>query len=369
MDFVYCPNGHANRPGTRICAVCRSLIQPPPVAPPPLRNSSILLPAEPSSAAPEPETELVTPRRNRNRLWVWLLLLAGLLGALALVIWAFFYLPSRTQTASPTPARNSTVAGVALETSEPPATDLPLPTATVETLSTSPPTVEEPSPTTVFTITPLSTIVGVVITPTFSFDSEANLLQNGDFARGWADGWVSITNGRSSLVEVRPVDDEPNMNAIHLEQDGAGYLKVAQRVVLTYPIEGLVFRARVRAAGTSNGDAEGRGMLILQYEGADGEPVGASIWLDGSSDSTELWDNVLSPSLTMPFVRHSLDEGWQDLTIDLGREFADELAGLSPLDVFQLTVTLAVANSDTCRPGNCEATLDVTGLSLAPRLP
>ncbi len=385
MDFVYCPNGHANRPGTRICAFCRALIEQraprpaaaPPPPPPPAAPSrpSASSPAEALAAAPEPAPTATTaaapPRKKRNWLWLLLLLLLGLVGLLALAVMAFFYPGGRAEEAQPTTVVATTAAVIVVNTPELAPTDPPLPTATLEEIS-PPPTesADEASPTAVSTITPLSTIVGVVITPTFSFGPDTNLLQNGDFASDWANGWSSEINGESNRVEVRPLDDEPDVNALHLEQSGPGYVKIAQRIVLTYPIEGLEFQARIRAAGTAGGVAEGRGMLILQYEDFNGDPIGASIWLDGSAESTDLWDtNPMSPLAGLPVAEHTLGEGWQTLTIDLGREFSDELAEISPIDVVQLTIIVAVVNSDACGAGGCAAALDAADLFLAPNLP
>ena len=81
MEPVFCPNGHPNRPGTRVCAVCRALIPP----------SRPVAPAKPStpakSGAPSAEPPPV-PRRagigyGLPALLLLLLVAAGL-AALAL---------------------------------------------------------------------------------------------------------------------------------------------------------------------------------------------------------------------------------------------------------------------------------------------
>lgn len=367
MDFVYCPNGHANRPGTRICAVCRALVEqhtPQPTAAPPPRDPDDPRPIETNEAVPP-----AGPAKRRSRLWLWLLLLLGLCGLLTLAVVALFYPLTHSQQEQPTPIVAAGAAVIADNTPEPIPTDPPLPTATIEVLPSPTEIAEEPSPTAIPTITPLSTIIGVVITPTFSFAPGMNLLQNGNFADDWANGWSSEMNGDFNLVDVRPVDDDPNANMVHLEQTGPGYLRIAQRVVLTYPVEGLEFQMRVRATEAGNGAAEGRGALILQYEDFNGEPIGASIWTSGSAASDGLWDTLLAPLAGLPFAEHTLDESWQALTVDLGREFADELTGLSPMDVFQLTVILGVVNSDACEPAGCGAMIEATDLLLAPNLP
>lgn len=367
MDFVYCPNGHANRPGTRICAVCRALVEQrapqSAAAPTSRRHSAPLPPTGKPETAPSPEAAPVdtSPDKKKSRAWVWLLLLLCLLGLLALAVLASFYLPNRTQVQQPTPVTRSTAAAVAINPTDP-----PLPTPTLATLPTPTGSVAEPSPTAVSTITPIGTVVGVVITPTFPFSPDSNMLQNGDFADNWANGWASEASGEANLIELRAMEDESGTNELHMEQTGSGHLQIAQRVVLTYPVELLEFQARVRAAGTA---ADGRGALILLYEDFNGKPIGASIWLDSKAGSTELLEALLSLPSGIPVAGRILDEGWQDLTIDLGQEFAEELTGLSPIDVAQLTVILAVVNSDNCKSGACAATLDAAALSLIPRKP
>lgn len=366
MEFVYCPNGHANRPGTRICAVCRALVEqraPQSAAPTSRWHSPPPSPAEQLEAAAFPEAAPIdtSPVKKKSRAWLWLLLLIGLLGSLMLAVLAFFYIPNLTQVQQPTPAAQSTAAAGVINPTNP-----PLPTPTLAALPTPAESVAEPSPTAVPTITPIGTVVGVVITPTFSFNPDSNMLQNGDFADNWANGWASEASGEANLIELRPMEDEPDTNELHMEQTGLGHLQIAQRVVLTYPIELFEFQARVSATGTA---ADGRGALILLYEDFNGKPIGASIWLDSVAGNTELLETLLSLPPGIPVAGRTLDEGWQNLTIDLGHEFAEELTGLSPIDVAQLTVILAVVNSDNCKSGDCAATLDAAALSLAPRQP
>lgn len=364
MDFVYCPNGHPNRPGTRICAVCRALVeQRVPSTPADVIDESGSSPK--ASASPK-----------RHRIWPWILLLLLLLGLAVVTILAFFYPLTRSTSdqISSTPILESTVAVVdgqpltpvptVVDTSV--ATDVP---TDVPTTLPEPTATEESLPTAVPTITPLSTIIGVVITPTFSFGPGANLLQNGDFSSDWANGWTSEVVGDSGEIEVRPLPDDPNTQGLHLERAGPGHLRVAQRVVLTYPVEGLEFQARVRAAGTTAGEVENRAAILLRYEDADGDPIGASIWLDQPAVSTNLWDSsaLLPPNVAR--VERSLDEGWQTLMIGLGDEFTGVLSAVNPVDVRQITVFLALIGTDGCDPATCSAMLDVAELSLVPELP
>lgn len=377
MELVYCPNGHPNRPGTRICAVCRALVEPHPPSSPaasePPRWSPVPGPDE-NITPPEGEPSPVaaTPQKDK-RPWLWVVLLLLLLGGLAVGAFLEISFPFlNVSPAQPTPRPDFTMVAV-FE-----ATELPIPTTPPEStppelmattsISPTPGEIVSELPTAVSTITPLSTDIGVAATPTFSFDPGINLLQNGDFANDWANGWSSEMNGISSFIETRPFPDEPGVMTVHLENTGSGYLKLTQRVVLTFPVEGLEFQARIRATG-AGAAVESRGMLILRYEDMGGVPLGVSVWLDGAAESTGLWETSVLPPASIPSIVRSLDEDWQTLTVDLGREFTDELDGVNPSNVAQIIVILAVIGDDTCIPGGCAATLDIAQLSLSPGLP
>jgi hypothetical protein len=293
-----------------------------------------------------------------------LLLVGGGLAALLLL-----FRPTTRTTAEPT---NPTLGALAVTAV---ATSLPSSPAAVETAAIIVPAASPSvaatgeAPVVAATVTPLGTIIGVVITPTFGFGPGANMLQNGDFHDDWVNGWISETSGPPGLIEARLLEDEPDTRALHLEKTGAGLLQLAQRAVPTYPVENLLFSGRVQAMGTSTTGVEGRGGLMLRYEDASGHPLGASIWLDGSSDATALWGIAPLPPVDSPAVTRFLDSGWQTLTLDLGRELAEELPGVDPVAVRQITVFLFLLGGDACDAAGCAASLDATDLSLTANLP
>lgn len=221
----------------------------------------------------------------------------------------------------------------------------------------------EPSPTAIPTITPFSTIVGVVITPTIVFGEGSNFIQNGDFADDWVNGWTLETRGKDATVEVRR--DGADGPVLSLAKSGAGMTRLAQRVVLTFPVEGMTFRGDINLSGTTDGANEGRSALILRYEDANGQPLGASVWLDGSATATDLWGvaplPTLGPSVSLRFI----DEGQQSVDVQLGRELTEELSGIDMVAVRQITILLAVLGGDSCRPDGCQTALEAGGLSLA----
>lgn len=368
MEPVYCPNGHPNRPGTRICIVCRALLPASMPVEAPRRPSRAAppasLPAQPVEEAPPAPGEKAPARKNR--VWLWLLLSLLFMLLCAAVIWSLFYPVSRLTTASggqatvavetiPAPA---VVAATSVSTATPQAapTDAPSPTATAATGAAS--------PTAVATITPFATIVGVVVTPTIAFGPEANFIQNGLFADDWSNGWTSETAGGANAIEMRPAPDEPGGQVVHLEGVGPGMARLAQRVVLIYPVESLIFRARFRLAGTSDGQTEGRGALILRYEDAAGEPIGETVWLDDAADSTSLWGRPPLPPFGPTVSARYVAERWQSVEMQLGQEFAEALPDLNMSEVRQVTVFLTVVGSETCDPAGCAAMLEAAELSL-----
>lgn len=385
MEPVYCPNGHPNRPGTRLCAVCLALIEPSaPAAPPPKKTPRPPLPPAVSSppaeklqpappAAPQPDSA-----PSSRRVWPWLLgcLLLITLGVVAVVLLLFPLVRSvaPAPTAAPPTAASATVAAIApaAVVAEPTvaeataAATLPSPGATADA-GASP---DMPSPTTVATITPLATLVGVVITPTFAFGPDDNLIQNGDFNDDWVNGWTREATARNTgTVEVRPLPDAPDDSALFMEQSGPDVLHLAQRVVLAFPVEGLIFRARVRLAGAADAAGQGRAALILRYEDAAGQPLGASVWLDDSAETTPLWGNGPLPAQDLPVVAHPLAEGWQAVEVALGSELRDDLPQIDPVAVRQLTISLALLGEDGCAPAACAAALEASQLSLTAEMP
>ncbi len=376
MEPVYCPNGHPNRPGTRICMICRALISAPPKAAEPTPRPAAAAPTVPTPAAPARNpAKAAPPAKPPSRRWgFWLLLLIPLLGLAAIaLIWPLFFPEASrgtpvTVVAEAPPVLITPPTAAPIATDAP--TDAPVATETATPTQTSSSVADDTeTPTTVPTITPLATVVGVVITPTFAFGRDANFIQNGDFTDDWANGWTLEPLGDEALVEVQPDPEDEADQIVHLSRTGPGMTRIAQRVVLTFPVEGLVFRARFRLVGESDGAAEGRSALILRYVDAAGEPLGASVWLDGATGSTDLWGEEPLPALGRNVAVHLVDEDWQELEMRLEQEFNNGLTGIDPVDVRQITVFLAVLGSDSCAPAECETTLEVTYLSLTAEAP
>ena len=358
---VLCPNGHPNRPGTRICAVCRALIPPAVVAPP-----------SPPAAAPAAGRPVATG--GDTRLLALLLLLLALTAATIVLAFLFFY-PIRhgpdylaTAAVVTLPAGESGVVALATATQLPTATAAP-PSPTPPAAATADP---DAPPTPVATITPLSTIVGVVLTPTLAATTEGtlvsgpNLIQNGDFSQDWVNGWERIADGLNGaqVVEVRQSSGDPPRPLLVMSKTGASALRVVQHVVLTGPAADLVFRGQLRLAGASPAAGnEGRAALLLLYENEAGETLGASVWLDGSATASSLWGSHLPPfgPTTAPRIQAA---GWQTVEIALAREFVDRLPAIDPAAVRRVTIVLALAGSDGCPPDACAAELGAAALSL-----
>lgn len=387
MEPVYCQNGHPNRPGTRICAVCRALLPPPTSSDTPARSSPPkprIVPAPaPQPLPPLPDTQALAESTRaeaplpldkpappkRSRVWLWLLLLLGLILLGIVAVWAVFFPVTRTTGETSTTVPSTAAVALAQPTAHSNPTESVAPTEAASATPLVTAAAATISPTAVATITPLPTIVGVIITPTFAFGRDVNFIQNGGFTDDWTNGWTSESRGSRGVIEALVTDDEPGLPLVRLENSGPGMVRLAQRVVLAFPAEGMVLRGRVRLSGMADGPEEGRSALILRYEDANGEPLGASVWLDGADDSTALWSESPLPVLDGNTSVRVVDEEWQDLELWLDREFAEELPEVNPVDVRQITVILAVLGSDDCDTTGCLTALEATSLSLTAEAP
>lgn len=392
MEPVLCPNGHPNRPGTRICAVCWALIpaagsQPPAADSRPQPAAGQRPPAsDRRETADDKRRTAVTGKPpadsgRRSSAGCWLLALLALLFAAVVVMAVYILLfPARRGPDYLATAAVITLPGVVTATEvglaavSPSAPDLSS-TVPPPASPTPPPTTGLPTP--VATITPLGTIVGVVLTPTAALPAGQtlatgpNLIQNGDFGDDWVNGWERQAEGLNGtqVVELGTLALDPPLPSLRVAKSGAGALRVVQHVVLTGAASELAFRGRIRLAGTvaPSGD-EGRAALILLYEDAGGQPLGASVWLDGSATASHLWGGPLPPfaPTTAPRI---VEAGWQLVEISLAREFTDRLPDVDAAAVRRITLVLAVLGSDTCPPDACPAALDAADFSLSASAP
>ena len=98
-------------------------------------------------------------------------------------------------------------------------------------------------------------------------------------------------------------------------------------------------------------------------------PVGATIWLDGSAASTDLWGDAPLPESGSAISEHSGRDGWQDVELPLIQEFTGALSDVDMESVRQVTVLLGVIGGESCPASGCEAMLEVAELSLTAEMP
>lgn len=354
-----------------MCAVCRALIPPSrPAAPPPANP-----PGSPARSG-APPAEPPAPRRagigyGLPALLLLLLVAAGLAAlALRYPLRRTDYLATAAVLTLPAGAAVGALPTATLPATAPPAS----PTATPPP---APPAQSDASPTPVATITPLATIVGIVLAPTTApagatspaeapAAPDVNLIQNGDFAQEWVNGWERTTEGLNGVqvVETRPPGGDRPQPTLYMSKTGAGALRLIQNVTLSGAAADLVFRGQLRLSGELDGAGnEGRAALLLIYENADGVMLGVSAWIDGRTNGSGLWGTLL-PTFGPTTAPRFQPDGWQTIEIDLGDEFTDRLPSLDPAAVRRVTVVLALLGSPSCAPGNCPAELEAAALSL-----
>jgi hypothetical protein len=343
-----------------VCAVCRALVPPSRPAGPPAASGKPAGPAESSPA----------PRRGGIGYGLPALLLL-LLVAVGLAVLALRY-PLRRVDYLATAAVVTRPAGAAVG-AQPTATATATPPPPPATATPPPVPTADPnaSPTPVATITPLTTIVGIVLAPTTdsagaTVAPDINLIQNGDFAQDWVNGWERMTEGLNGVqvVETRPASGDPPRPTLHLSKSGAGALRLVQHVALSGAAADLVFRGQLRLSGELDAAGnEGRAVLLLLYENADGQTLGVSAWIDDRTNGSGLWGTLL-PAFGPTTAPRFQPDGWQTIEIDLGHEFTDRLPDLDPAAVRRVTIVLALLGSPGCRPDACPAELEAAALSL-----
>jgi hypothetical protein len=356
-----------------VCAVCRALIPPSRRAAPPANPPAPSRSGAPAGSPAEPPA----PRRASigYGLPALLLLVAVAIGLAALALRYPLRRTNYLATAAVVTLPAGAAAG-ALPTATP--TITPPPPPPTATPPTAPTADGDAAPTTVATITPLATIVGIVLAPTTAPDGSSpesagatvaphvNLIQNGDFGQEWVNGWERTTEGLTGtqVVETRRPAGEPPRPTLFMSKTGAGALRLMQHVTLSGPAADLVFRGQLRLSGELDGAGnEARAALLLLYENAAGETLGLSAWIDGRTDGSGLWGTLL-PTFGPTTAPRFQPPGWQTIEIDLGQEFTDRLPNLDPAAVRRITVVLALLGSPGCAPDGCPVELEAAALSL-----
>ncbi|NCC33319.1 MAG: hypothetical protein EOM24_15075 [Chloroflexia bacterium] len=217
------------------------------------------------------------------------------------------------------------------------------------------------------------TASGVVATPaaTATPVPQPNLLENGDFASDWTDGWERdngpVINGQS-VVEVIPSSRGSSGNAVRLLHDGAGFLSVYQVIELTSP--DVVISAEINptaetpCGGFLKACTGMAGILIYLLQGTEGTPnertIGSLGYLyPGTNDRLRQTSDATARYLFVP-------QGWQTVRLNLRQEIVNSLPGVELSAVKGVMVGVIVGSVGECDPGQCYAEVQATNLKIEP---
>lgn len=363
MNHVFCPKcGHANRPGMKFCAKCGVPLPPPrsttPTPPPqsaeptpaaaPPHQPPAELPIMSESGLPGEPYSLPTPSptpENRRRTWVLAGILVVVAAALILVLALFFLRPRDDDpVVEETPAAEMEDDWDVEETAVPTPTDAPEPTAVNE--ETPPPIIEE---------TPEAPL------------APANLLDNGDFTQNWEFGWQRIIGaGATGIQRVEVTDGEPGEpeRLLHIERSGPDQLQLAQTVGV--PPGALRFSAELKLIGSSTEEngVEGMAALLLVYLNAESNPLGYSIWINGSQRSSALFGVAPLPNFGINVSPRWGNEDWRQINLDIRQEINNSLPTVDPDEITAIQVILLGIGSDNCVPDQCYVNIQAASLFL-----
>jgi hypothetical protein len=365
MNQVFCPKcGHANRSGMKFCAKCGAPLPPPrsTTPTPPPQSAEPTPPAAPPHQPPAeppimpdgglprdpyPPPMPSPPPENRRRTWVLIGILLVVVVALVLAV-VLLFLPSREDdpVVEETPAAEleDDWDGEMVETAVPTPTDTPEPTAVSE---------EAPSPASEETPEAPPALV--------------NLLDNGDFTQSWEFGWQRIIGESATGIQrVEVTDGEPGEpeRLLHIERSGSDQLQLTQTVDV--PPGALRFSAELKLIGSSSEEngVEGMAALLLVYLDTERNPLGYSIWINGSQRSSTLFGVDPLPNFGINVSPRWGNEDWRQINLDVRQEINNSLPTVDPDEVTAIQVILLGIGSDNCAPDQCYVNIQAANLFL-----
>jgi len=314
----------------------------------PPQGSLPLSPDSPPAAASSSTT--LSARRKR---WLWvagvgIAVLVLLVTAVTILLW-----PGKDEeTAVATTPPTTISVAIAPETTPIPPTELPAPTETTTSSPTA--TIEK--------------VAEIVNTPLPAPELVNNMLINGRFDQNWDVGWQrTIGTNANGLqrTEVIKMEAGSTGKGLHLEHSGADSLYLEQ----TVPVDpaNLYFNAEVNLSGSINEatNAEGIGALMLVYRDINQQPLGYSIWVNGSQRGSQLFGIPPLPPMGNNVSWRWLSEGWQKIGIDVRQEILNSLPTINPDAVNNITVMLLTTGSETCLPESCQVDMKAVDLVLS----
>ncbi|MFO7675855.1 MAG: hypothetical protein R6X12_06030 [bacterium] len=177
----------------------------------------------------------------------------------------------------------------------------------------------------------LKSILSVIIACGLSAGAE--LLVNGSFEQPLGTGWVHTEGGAGTHTSNRAVHyhPDPDYEAMAYQYDNPGWCRLGQTVDVASPALTLTFWASFEHSGGTS-TCWPAACFSVSYQNRNGTELGETRYVYSTYAT---WQ----PTPTLSLVRVA-DPAWSEYRLDIAREIADNLPGVSPADIARIEVAL-----------------------------
>lgn len=229
------------------------------------------------------------------------------------------------------------------------------------------------APTTVIIVrnaqgTPLAGAGGGPTTAPVTPTPAPSLVQNGDFALEWTNGWQRDTGSTmtgQNVTEVITTSEGSSGKAVRLVHDGTNYLAIYQTIPISSTNVSISAKINPSAETPCKGilaSCTGQAGLIVTLHGdhpAPGKELGQILYLYPGSDQ----DLRQTSTGTSRFV--FLSQGWQNISIaNLRQEIINGLPSVNPTAVKTIQIMIVAGSRGSCDPGKCYAEVQATDIQV-----